>query len=270
MSTIAISPVAGAKPLSFMEELDPLVFVHRAQEASSSHSSGTGPHQPRLIIIASWTDARGSHIAKYIVKYQLLYPTTHNLLLKSTTKHNLRPSPIGASMKHAAAVVRAIFPTAISSPSPELLLHIFPNGGSSSVANLYQQYALIGDPVSDKNFPPHVTVLDSRLGVYSISRAIAFIRVGLSPFQNRIATPILYAWAIVWSIRRVYIYSHVDALIDSSAIEAHAADAQAKGYSVTLEKYENSAHVALVRTDESRYWKIVRQVMEDSEMGDGN
>lgn len=66
-------------------------------------------------------------------------------------------------------------------------------------------------------------------------------------------------------IRRVYVYSLADALTDYRDVEMHAADAKRKGFSVALEKYERSAHVAHLRKDESRYWEIVRRTLEGQE-----
>ncbi|KAI0485252.1 hypothetical protein GGR56DRAFT_617410 [Xylariaceae sp. FL0804] len=288
MSTAAPAQTAKAKPLPFMEVLDPLVSFYRPAEAPDSGSSTSD--QPRLIIIASWTDARDVHIAKYIVKYQALYPAAQILLLKSTMKHIMRPSLIGPSMRHAASIVHAA-PISSSSSTPQLLIHMFSNGGSSSIANLYEQYAALSGPDHDKSPPPHVTVLDSCPGVYSIPHAVAFVNVSLSSFQRLIAAPLLYTWAALWSVsialgiipdsladwgkahndngnaaevRRTYIYSPDDTLIDYKAVEAHAADAKSKGFSVTLEKYEGSAHVAHLRKDETRYWGTVRRLVEGS------
>lgn len=297
MSSAAVAPAARARPLSFMDQIDPFVYFYRPSDASSSGSSRSADHQPRLIILSSWTGARDVHIAKYVAKYQALYPAAQILLLKSIMNHILRPSLIGPSMKHAASVVRASFPTPLSSSSspsssPPLLIHVFSNGGSSSVANLYEQYAATAGPNDDKYLPPHVTIYDSCPGVYSITRAVAFVSVGLSSFQRLIAAPLLYGWAILWSaaialgllpdslgdwgkthndtgnkaeLRRVYIYSPTDALTDYKDVEAHAADAKTKGFTVSLEKYKDSAHVAHLRKDESRYWDIVRRVMEGSD-----
>lgn len=300
MSSTAAAPATGAKPLSFMKKLDPLVSVYQPSETAGSGATSSAGHQPRLIIIASWTDARDAHIAKYLVKYQALYPAAEILLLKSTTKHIISPSLIGPSMKHAASVVRAAFPAATSSSSsastssPPLLIHMFSNGGSSSIANLYEQYAAMAGPDEDKRLPPHVTILDSCPGAWSISHSVTFFSVGLSSFQQLLAAPILYTAATVWSglialgllpdslgdwgkahnndpansaeVRRVYIYSPTDALIDYKVVEAHAAEAKTKGFTAELEKYEGSAHVAHLRKDESRYWEIVRRVMEGSEV----
>ncbi|KAI0971248.1 hypothetical protein F4678DRAFT_434206 [Xylaria arbuscula] len=320
----SVAAEARQVPLSFMEELDPLVSLYRPsspkpRSSDSVRSPTDHTQQPRLIIIASWTDARDVHIAKYVAKYQALYPAAQILLLKSTLKCIINPSRIGPSIKHAAAVVHAAFPpkqqaapppprttsssTSFSSSTPQFLIHIFSNGGSSSIANLYEQYAATAvGPDDDKRLPPHVTVFDSSPGTYSIPRAVAFASVGLSSFLQRlIAAPILYALAALWSasialgfsrdvlrdwgsthnntnsdnntgsssgdggnvaeVRRVYIYSPGDALIDYRDVEAHAAEAESRGFSVALERYEGSAHVAHVRKDEGRYWEIVERIM---------
>ncbi|KAH8166374.1 hypothetical protein CIB48_g1853 [Xylaria polymorpha] len=300
-STVAES---GQRPLSFMEKLDPLVSLYRPsspepRSSKSVRSPIDHVHQPRLVVIASWTDARDVHIAKYVAKYQALYPAAQILLLESTMNCIINPSQIGPSMKHAAAVLRVAFPpqqqqtpppptttssstSSFSSSLPQLLIHIFSNGGSSSIANLYEQYAATAaGPDDDKRLPPHVTVFDSSPGTYSIPRTVAFVGVSLSSsLQRLLAAPILYALAALWSasialglsrdvgdggnaaeVRRVYIYSPGDALIDYRDVEAHAAEAESRGFSVALERYEGSAHVAHVRKDEGRYWEIVERIV---------
>jgi pimeloyl-ACP methyl ester carboxylesterase len=287
MSSSAPAPATATKPLSFMEKLGPLVFFYRPSEASSTDAT----LQPRLIIISSWTDARDAHIAKYIAKYQALYPAAQILLLRSTMDCIVRPSQIGPAMRVAASVVRAAFqePVLSSSPPP-LLVHTFSNGGSSSLANLYEQFAATAGPNDDKRLPSHVTIFDSCPGLFRIPRAVAFVSVGLPFFQQLIAAPFLYAFAAFWTasmalgllpnslsswykshneevgntaeVRRVYIYSATDALTDYKDVETHAAEAKTNGFSVTLEKYEGSAHVAHLRKDETRYWDIVKRTME--------
>jgi hypothetical protein len=286
--TMSSATAATSRPLSFMETLHPLVSVYRPSEASSATTTA---HQPQLIIIASWTDARDVHIAKYLIKYQVLYPSAQILLLKSTMGCIISPSQIGPAIKRAASVVRsALQPGASSSSPPPLLIHMFSNGGSSSIAHLYEQYATTAGPNDDKRLPPHITIFDSCPGLFHISRAVAFTSASLSSFQRVIAMPFMYSVAAFWSflmalsilpdslgtwykshnhqagnaaeIRRVYIYSGTDALIDDKDVEAHAAEAKAKGFSIALEKYEGSAHVAHLRKDEDRYWDIVRRAME--------
>jgi hypothetical protein len=288
MPSATLAPEIASKPLSFMQKLDPLVSVYRATDIPNT---STNTDQPRLIIIASWTDARDVHIAKYITKYQALYPTAQILLLKSTMSCMFRPSQIGPAMRIAASVVRASqTPVSSSVPSSPLLVHIFSNGGSSSIANLYEQFAATAGSGQDKQLPPHVTIYDSCPGLFRMSRAVAFVSVSLPPLQQLIATPLLYAFAAFWTlcmtinllpnslqewykshnhdvgneaeVRRVYVYSEEDTLIAWKDVEAHATEAKRKGFEVRLERFERSAHVAHVRRDERRYWQIVRRAVE--------
>ncbi|KAH9890826.1 hypothetical protein F4778DRAFT_752372 [Xylariomycetidae sp. FL2044] len=330
-SSSSAASTACSKPLSFMETLDPLVSVYRPLSLSPQARAPDDPAAPRLIVVASWTDARDAHIAKYVAQYRSLYPRAQILLLRSTMRQILRPSLIGASMRYAAEVVRASFPTSSSSSSssfsygsgssssgstavpPPMLIHMFSNGGSSSVANLYEQYAALaaadnnddggGGEDADRRrllstpLPPHATIFDSCPGVYSVSRSVAFFNVSLaSPLQRLLAAPLLYAWACAWwvaialglipdtladwgrahnqrvnagsEVRRAYLYSARDALVDYRAVEAHAAEARAasKGSGgeevIRLERFEGSAHVAHLRKDEGRYWGIVKWAVE--------
>uniref|UniRef100_A0A8H7KA02 Indole-diterpene biosynthesis protein PaxU n=1 Tax=Bionectria ochroleuca TaxID=29856 RepID=A0A8H7KA02_BIOOC len=280
-----MQPASGAsspKPLFFMEKLGRLVSLYRPTKADASISNSANKH-PQLIIVSSWTDARDVHIDKYIVKYQTLYPGAPILLLKNTTAEIYRPSRIGPAMKAAVPVVRDVHPPRTLPSSPEVLIHIFSNGGSGSIANLYEQFAASAGP--GEQFPRHVTILDSSPSVYSVGHALTFVSLSMSPFQRIVATPFLYIWAIGWSVlvalglvttsgdwakahnnkpveteaRRVYIYSGTDVLIDDKGVESHAADAEAKGFSVKLERFEGSAHVAHSRKDEDRYWDIVKK-----------
>ena len=62
--------------------------------------------------------------------------------------------------------------------------------------------------------------------------------------------------------RRLYLYSEADKMVDYRAIEAHAADAKAKGFDVKLEKFVGSPHVAHARADEKAYWGAVRELWD--------
>jgi hypothetical protein len=102
-------------------------------------------------------------------------------------------------MRVAASFVRAASQTPVSSSSSSpLLIHIFSNGGSPSIANLYEQFAETTG-TNDKRPPPHVTIFDSCPGLSRISRNVAFFIVSLPFFQQLIAAPFLYAFAALWS-----------------------------------------------------------------------
>lgn len=286
-SMSAAAPVPP-RPLAFMEKLHPLVSLYRPNTDST-----TADQQPRLVIVSSWTDARDAHIVKYVSKYQVLYPAAQILLLRSTMRCIVRPSQIAPAMKIAAGAVHAAFEAPLppsSSSSPPLLIHIFSNGGSSSIANLYEQFAATAGPDQDQRLPPHATVFDSNPGLFHLSTSVAFVSVGLPTLQRLVAAPFLYAFALFWTVsmalgvlpnslrewsvahnhhpanaaelRRVYVYSPADTLTAYEDVEAHSAEAKTKGFSVALEKFDRSAHVAHVRKDENRYWGLVKKVME--------
>lgn len=286
MASTSSAPATATKPLSFMEKLGPLVSIYRPSQASDTGEA----HQPRLVIVSTWTDAKDVHIAKYIAKYQTLYPAAQILLLKSTMECIVHPSRIGPAMTVAATAVRAAFQTPVVSSSPPLLIHMLSNGGSSSIANLYEQFAATAGPNDDKHLPSHVSIFDSSPGRFQIPRAVAFASVGLPFFLKLVATPFLYAFATMWfasmtlglipdsvgswykshnedagnsnEVRRVYIYSPTDVVVDYKDVETHAAEAKTNGFSVAIEKYKGSAHVAHIRKDETRYWDIVEKAME--------
>ncbi|KAM6504053.1 Eukaryotic protein of unknown function (DUF829) domain containing protein [Amanita muscaria] len=59
---------------------------------------------------------------------------------------------------------------------------------------------------------------------------------------------------------RLYIYSTTDALISWQDVESHANDAKRMYSNVTKEKFEGSMHVAHLKHDPDRYWRIVQDV----------
>ncbi|KAH6621672.1 hypothetical protein B0J18DRAFT_369149 [Chaetomium sp. MPI-SDFR-AT-0129] len=66
-------------------------------------------------------------------------------------------------------------------------------------------------------------------------------------------------------LRRTYVYGEGDKLVDWRDVEAHAAEAERKGFAVRREKFEGSAHVAHVRVDADRYWRVVTETWEGVE-----
>ena len=56
---------------------------------------------------------------------------------------------------------------------------------------------------------------------------------------------------------RLYVYSAADEIIQWQHVEAHATEAQGKGYKVQKVKYLDSGHTAHLLHDEKRYWRAV-------------
>lgn len=279
--------------LSFMEKLSPAVAIYRPTTASDSSDIAS---DPALVIVATWTDASSTHIAKYITKYQELYPKAQILLIRNTTKLFFNRSSIGPAVQPAVSVVRAAVAAVPASAAPRssshILLHIFSNGGSSSAGSLYEQYATTATERQDKQFPRHVTIFDSAPSTkFRMSKAVAFFTVGLSPIQRMIAAPFLYLAAagytlVLWlrltadiqtrwsnhhnrpdlvlEARRTYIYSDTDAIVHPDDVEQHAQEAEKAGYTVRREKFTASAHVSHSRKDTARYWEAVTSTWDRS------
>ncbi|KAJ2975728.1 hypothetical protein NUW58_g8275 [Xylaria curta] len=152
--------------------------------------------------------------------------------------------------------------------------------------NVYVSYKRI----FGQSFPLHCTVFDSCPGMHaffaSYNALIAgfprgLLRFVVAPF---IVLIMLTSW--VWHVpfgfiagedflsrnarvlndrdlvkqtNRTYIYGKADAMVDWHHIETHAKKAASKGFDVRTEMFENSPHVAHMRTDSPRYWKTVEE-----------
>ncbi|KAG5657855.1 hypothetical protein KAF25_007888 [Fusarium avenaceum] len=276
---------ARPKPLSYMEKLSDEVSIYRPAGDAAASSSAS----PKLIIIASWTNAGDNHIAKYVDKHKELFPASQILLVKSYNKTLFDPEILAFSVKPMVPVIRAAVPqTASLSSEPQVLIHIFSNGGSANISALYDQYAASAGEGEDPYLPPHVTIFDSAPGAQRVVNTAAFFQVGLPKVQRILLTPFIYLmvvswqflkvlgitkdWLVFWGkthneargkkereLRRTYVYSETDALVGYEDLEAQAAEAKKLGFEVRMEKFDRSMHVAHARTDEARYWSAVQE-----------
>jgi hypothetical protein len=263
-------------PLSYMTNLSEWVSVYRPEAGSAASPDGA----PCLVIILAWMGARKAHLAKFVKAYQDLYPSAQILLLKNTLKHLVwQPGVPSADFKPAVTVIRsAISSSRTDASSPKILVHSFSNNGSAVLSHLRRAY---GNP-----FPPHVTVYDSGPGQFSARRATTAMTMGIPVPFNWVAYPITMfltgvayrLWyigrpdgqrqhasvnnAVEGELRRVYVYSEVDKIVDWRHIEAHADEAEAKGYKVRREKFEGTPHISHMRADEERYWAIVTETWQ--------
>lgn len=181
-----------------------------------------------------------------------------------------------------------------SNQHPKMLVHVFSNGGSTALRYLYDLYPkTAGRGESSSPFPAHVTIFDSAPGRFQWSRSVTAFTMGAAR-SNLLVRMVVTAMAhlmsalywvltVPWGrggflertwlahntktknqteVRRTYIYSKEDELLDYKEIEEHAAQAREQGYQVTLEEFKGTAHVAHARGDEGRYWSIVRDIWE--------
>ncbi|KAK7225196.1 hypothetical protein V2G26_013199 [Clonostachys chloroleuca] len=123
--------------------------------------------------------------------------------MKSTTRLFNNTALIGPAVRPALGIIREFFPPSppssppsLSIKTPSLLIHIFSNGGSASISNLYEQYAATSENAEDTLLPYHVTIFDSSPSVFRIQQTVAYLTIGMSsPAHRTVAIPALYTIA---------------------------------------------------------------------------
>ena len=297
-SNAATSP--AGKPLAFMTQLSPCVYFYRPTAPPAQAIPSQKP-APKLIVLASWMGAREPHIAKYLVQYQALFPSSPILLLRAEPRHFLRPRGTAHEFAPAVPVVRSIFPELLGGAAtadndkqttppqrPEILIHAWSNGGVSALLSLRR--ALLG--ATPAPLPPYTLVLDSTPGRFRYRAAYLAFTTGLTGIAKWLVAPVMHlvcAW--YWlkhvlvgrgrtgpleglrtalndaasrrsEVRRAYVYGERDRLVHWRDVEGHAAEAEARGFSVRTEKFDGGEHVAHARVDPQRYWRVVRETWE--------
>lgn len=281
-----------------------VVYLHRPEPRKSSASSSSPAKSPRLIVLAGWMGAREPHLAKYTTRLQALYPGSPIVVLRSfvyhfTTSISSHPTEIAAAVpviKSVLADCRGEDDDADDEgPRPAMLVHLFSNGGSAALRHLREQYAASSQGGKGASLPPHVTIYDSAPGKFQWQRSVTafmasaarmniIVRLAMRLFVNCLFA---FYWLthVPWGrkgyldrtwlaqndrqansaeVRRAYVYSEEDALVDYREIEEHAASAVQNGFTVAaMEKFKGSAHVAHVRVDEERYWGVVKDTWEN-------
>lgn len=305
----------GANPLAFMTKLSACVYTYRPTTSSPapsiSDSTSSQKPEPELIVLATWMGARDSHIAKYLLQYQALFPTAPILLLRSEPRHFISPSGNVADFSGAVAPFLSIFPelgaptadtkhTTTPAKHPRLLIHGWSNGGAYSLYHLRCALALSASASRlqlqpQLQLPPYTLVLDSTPGTFRYRAVYRAFATGLTGIARWLAAPIFHALCVLYwlqheivgrrrtgplalasaalndgaahasELRRTYVYGDADRLVHWEDVEMHAAAAEGKGFLVKTERFEGGQHVAHLRVDAGRYWRVVRETWEGVE-----
>ncbi|KAK8086757.1 hypothetical protein PG994_001731 [Apiospora phragmitis] len=282
-------------PLGSMTKLSKYVAYYEPAAVSDLQqtlsATSRDSQDPKLILVASWMGAQDMHIAKYVSKYQSLYPTSRILLVRFVVKLVIFESLANAAVQPAVTYLRSQVDSdylAASPARPQILIHVFSNGGMASTKHLLASYR----EKTGQAFPLHCAVYDSCPGLWTPTSGYHAVMAGISKGIWRwIVSPFLhilnfYFMIVVKVLRRpypllnnanfhnnkeevrqsnrAYIYGKKDKMVEWTHVERHAQQAGDKGYHVRTEMFANSPHVAHMRTNETRYVRIVTDTWEEA------
>lgn len=278
------APAPSQSPLDSMQRLSPTVSLYRPEGAPD-------PSAPKLITLFTWMAAQEPHIAKYIAGYQALYPSSAILVIRCPIENVVLRGRPRREVGPAVSALRSILPEGSEEERPEMILHLFSNGGCTMFQhfmNVLRDEAVEGQ--KGRELPRHVCVMDSCPGSFDWMRSHRAISAPFpawaSPFVHlliifQLVTSLVIEpvgikggrWGLVLNEagvlsvqeRRVYLYADGDEMVDSRQVERHAEEAKEglDGAVKTL-NFGASRHVAHARTNPERYWGAVKWVWEGS------
>lgn len=250
---------------------------------SALSSKPRSPKAPKLILLFTWMGARVSHAQKYVNGYASIWPSTPIILVQSLP-HDFRP--LSRFAKEYSTLVTLLAQHDIDLTKEhdgnEVLVAAMSNGGCWGID------ALLSALPAGSILRPRALILDSCPGTarYSVTLKAFLIAGKYRLFSKAIAAVVItiYYWVStilnktlgrdplgslrratierVLAERRSYIYSKEDELIMWKDVESHKEEAVKAGQSATLYCFPGSAHVAHLRADEQRYWKVVQDTWD--------
>ncbi|KAL8677348.1 MAG: hypothetical protein Q9186_006218 [Xanthomendoza sp. 1 TL-2023] len=260
-------------PLGDLEQLSPSVYLSEpAQKVDAldetctsgatrfaipdQTTSKTSPKPtslgPKLIILCSWMAARPNHILKYVQSYRHRYPASRIIIVRSTPADLIYRRASTQQQRLAPAISAVLSSCTDNSHKPQILLHIFSNGGSQQAHNLF----FVHRAVTTSPFPPHVTIFDSCPGRATFKRTVLALSSALPLFPPARLLSLILIYLVRLrqtlnsrtimqaEMKRCYIYSKADSMVGWRDVEDHAHAAIDHGFVVQCEKYEASEHCA--------------------------
>ncbi|KAF2158516.1 hypothetical protein M409DRAFT_61587 [Zasmidium cellare ATCC 36951] len=206
-----------SSPLDSMTALSSAVYFH--QPPNDSTSSRRNDSSPKLVLLLGWVAARDAHLAKYIDEYRQICPAACILLVKAELAVMASAYVARRNIAEAIPVIREIVGEAESSnpetrKNPQLLVHLFSNGGSCMLSTLYDVYAeksstslpqtksMLDRGSAFRVLPLHITIFDSTPSLqYSHSKIVASVMAGIPRGALQIvACPVIQLLSLFWLV----------------------------------------------------------------------
>lgn len=275
---------AAAPPAISSDEQASLAISERVAPEVACSIPSPPPPPPKLIILVTWMSAHPFHISKYVLGYRTHYSASRILVIRSSPPDLFYRRTRTQRRRVAPAISAILSSYSATCHEPQIILHVFSNGGSHQTRNLLLGYS----ETTSCLFPPHVTIFDSCPGRATFKRSVLALSSALPSFPPARLLLLVLIYVVVsvyWVVfipfgipdpierlrqslncrtmmqgetKRCYIYSETDPMVGWHDVEAHARDAAEEGFVVQCEKFERSGHCAHIRVEGGmRYWAIV-------------
>ncbi|KAJ7135200.1 hypothetical protein C8R43DRAFT_894364 [Mycena crocata] len=252
---------------------------------------------PELILIFGWMNAQLKHLKKYMDDYSEIYPTTRQLLIRSSGSMFWTRDKFKLEALVPALNIISGHSEGSNARPPNVLVHIFSNGGGfeflrfSRLLNGSQQlhrrerlprtcFVFDSLPGSDDSSCVRgftVGVQNPTLRVFTFV-LFTFLYWVLKIFSGVRRTPSLFAALrqdlqdprlLPWTDEetpRLYIYSSVDRVVGADAVKAHIEEAMSMGLNVTSERLAGTGHVEHGKGDRERYWGSIQNLWNSTRL----
>jgi hypothetical protein len=230
--------------------------------------------------------ARPVHISKYALQYRKLYPSSRILVAQCPLAHVTFPWRTRRDLSPALPYLRDMSERQqkadeAGDAAPKMLVQMFSNGGihtASYLRNMLRGAQPHGTPI----LPRYVLIFDSCPGYFrwmssykalmqmlpwwsgpAVHSVIAMVCLyhflrRLPAIQNRNARALRSPGLLAREARRTYLYGTEDDLILWQDVEDNARKANEAGFTIRMEKFIGAKHVAIMRSEPERYWKVIQ------------
>jgi hypothetical protein len=275
-------------PWDFEKLTDAISYHRQPSEGLQPKKNGSGPS---LIVLCTWMSANRKHISKYTAQYRQKYPSTELLVIESSIADIVYRT--NKSQRHRIRLARDILTSHLTATNnnqrkPQVLLHVFSNGGAQAAVQLatslapetrpqafsaiifdscpgeatYQRSHQAMSHSLPKSLPARVfgpLLIHLTLCLFYLAIFVCRFESVLTRSRKCLNDPEMFGT----TVPRVYVFSKADELVPWRDVESHAEDAGRKGYGeVRRVLFEDSAHCAHAMAHKEEYWGAVEGVVE--------
>lgn len=252
---------------------------------------------PALIILCTWLGgATAKRIQRYTRGYNTLWPKARILLIRTTATEYafLGVQSLQRKLRPAHCEIRKTL-SRESNKLPQILLHIFSNGGANIATQLVASTNRIlratgqksplplrqiifdscpGDLPIQKTYQAAAHSIPATLPLRSLGCAVLYLvvagiagleAVGLrKPLAKSMREGFNDRRIFAEEARRLYLTSKGDTIVETGEVRTHWEGAKGKGLKTEMVVFERAGHCCLLMEDEEAYWGAVEKCWERS------